>query len=173
MALPLLWLGAGLLATYAGSQLAREQQKNAGHVAHFPGDHPQPVEPVNGAIVCCGIYEVFQHTGIWVDDNIVELKGNGLIRAISPQRFLAERSGNCIYIACDNQMTPLVDTSAASRALSQVFQYSDYDVIKNNCHRFVAQAISGRRVQVTRFGELNAFLYQQFQSEVYWQPLKN
>lgn len=47
-----------------------------------------------GAIVCCGVGGVLEHTGIWTEDNmIIEFDGNGLIKPISPTRFIKERSG--------------------------------------------------------------------------------
>ncbi|RDV27406.1 hypothetical protein DXV75_05075 [Alteromonas aestuariivivens] len=171
MALPLVWLGAGLVAAYAGSQLAREQQRQSGHLGHFPGDCKMEVQPKNGSVVCCGIYEVFQHTGIWVDDQIIELKGNGLVRAVSPRRFLADRSGNRIYVACDGNLRPLVDEQAITRSVGQVFSYSEYHVWSNNCHRFVFSCISGKKQPVTRFGELNEKMYRHFGTVVHWQPV--
>ena len=77
----------------------------------YPSDlfkNEQNVKPIFGAIVYCGIAGVLDHTGIWLDDNtIVELDGNGLIKPISSQRFLAERSGKQIFIACDSLAQPL------------------------------------------------------------------
>ncbi|WP_034474170.1 hypothetical protein [Aestuariibacter salexigens] len=173
MPAPLIWLGAGLAAIYAGSQYARHEQKRAGHVGVFPGDCDIPVRPENGAIVCCGIYELFQHTGIWVEDSIVELKGNGLVRAVSPHRFIEDRSGNQVYVACDAQLNVLHDELSAQRAARQVYQYLDYDVIDQNCHRFVWETLSGRDARITRFAELNACLCDYFSTPVHWQPLMN
>lgn len=170
MALPLIWLGAGLAAAYAGTKLAREKQVADGHIQHFPGDCDIAVEPLDGAIVCCGIYEVFQHTGIWVDGQIVELRGNGLIRGISPTRFLHDRSGNRIYVACDEHLVPLVDPQAVVRGVERVFEYSEYDLIKNNCHRFVHQCVTGSSRVITRFAELNEALSQHFNTVIHWQP---
>ncbi len=171
MPLPLLWLGAGLAAAYAGSQLVREQLKEDGHIRHFPGEHATPVMPVDGALVCCGIYGLFQHTGIWLDGNIIELKGNGLVRGISPARFLQNRSGERIYIACDSGHRPLVEAGTVARALGRLYSYSDYDVVHNNCHRFVYEMITGVVKPITRFGELNAAVSGYFTTCIHWQPL--
>ncbi|MBT0586417.1 hypothetical protein [Alteromonas oceanisediminis] len=171
MALPLIWLGAGVLAAVAGTKLSRDGLKSRGDIKHFPGECRLVSEPANGSVVCCGIYEVFQHSGIWVDGNIIELRGNGLVRAISPQRFLKDRSGNRIYVACDESRTPLVSEGCAARAIAQVYQFADYDVIGNNCHRFSLQCVLGYDQLVTRFGSLNAALRHHFNTTLYWQPI--
>ena len=170
MPAPLLWLGAGLAAVYAGTQYARHEQKRSGHVAVFPGDCKIKVAPRNGAIMCCGIYELFQHTGIWLDGSIIELKGNGLVRAVSPERFIEQRSGRQIYVACDRAYEPLSDELAAQRAAQQLFSYRPYHVIDHNCHRFVWEVLSGKSVELTRFAELNARLHDYFTTAVHWQP---
>lgn len=169
MALPLALLGIGL-AAWAGSQIAREKQIADGHIKHFPGEDATPVRPCDGAIVCCGIFGVFQHTGIWVDNQIVELNGNGLIRAISPRRFLANRSGSRIFIACDNNLAPMVAPDAADNAASRIFQYAEYDVLRNNCHRFTLSCLNGRVQNITRFAEFNQAVAQHFDTVVHWQP---
>jgi len=170
VAIPLIWLGAGLAAAYAGSQIAREKQIADGHIRHFPGGHQTAVMPADGAIVCCGIYELFQHTGIWLEGRIVELRGNGLIRAVSPERFLADRSGNRIYVAANENLQPLIDSVCVSRVIPQLYQYSEYDLITNNCHRFVNQCVTGRSQQITRFAELNENLSGHFSQQIHWQP---
>jgi hypothetical protein len=78
------------------------------------------VKPEIGAIVCCGVGGILDHTGIWVGDNtIVELDGNGLIKAISVQRFTKKRSGKHNFIACDSTAKPI----ASELAQQQIFQY--------------------------------------------------
>ncbi len=173
MPIPLVWLGAGAAALYASTRVAREVQKSKGYINHFPGECHHAVEPVCGSIVCCGIYEVFQHTGVWVDGNIIELRGNGLIRAVSPQRFLEDRSGNRIYVACDDQRKPLVAPGCSELAASRLFEYSEYDVIKNNCHRFTLSCVNGYDEPITLFSELNAGLQTAFHQPIHWQPILN
>lgn len=172
MPVPLIWLGAGLAAAFAGKAVIEHEKKNAKHVGHYPGEGEGSVKPVNGAIVCCGIFSVFDHTGIWLDNSIIELKGNGLIRGISPERFITDRSGDVIYIACDEDHQPLVDTMSAERAASQLYQYEEYDVLKNNCHRFAWKCISGENRPLTRFTELNEALSRYFNCKVSWIPIK-
>lgn len=172
MPLPLVWIGAGVAAAVAGSYLNREQQKYDGHVAIFPGESKHRVAPVDGAIMCCGIYEMLQHTGIWVDGGIVELNGNGLFRLISPSRFLADRSGDRIYIACDEHGTPLVAPQAMARASAKIYDYADYHVLNNNCHRFTRYCITGDNSPLTLFSELNSALAAHFDTPVYWHQIQ-
>ncbi|MGS2720076.1 hypothetical protein [Paraglaciecola aestuariivivens] len=170
MAAPLLWLGAGALAW-----LAKEHYDNnkitQSVVETLPGASLKAVAPKNGAVVCCGVFGMFEHTGIWVDGNIVELKGNGLIRGISPARFLKERSGENIYIACNENAQPLIDPDAASRAAAKLFSYSEYHVLNNNCHKFVWYCLSGQEVALSRFSDLNCQLADNFNTRICWHRL--
>lgn len=172
MALPLFWLGATATALFTAAKASEHQQKRLGRVARFPGECSIAVEPVDGAIVCCGIYGVFEHSGIWLDGNIIELKGNGLIRGISPDRFMQNRSGDTIYMACGGSLAPLIGEDIASRAVAQLYQYSEYDLFKNNCHRFVHQCLTNDNSRLTRFSDLNASLAKHFQTPIHWQPIK-
>ncbi|MDF2177667.1 hypothetical protein P2G88_05330 [Aliiglaciecola sp. CAU 1673] len=164
MALPLLWLGAGVLAVGALSQ------KRPGHVKHYPGAKLAPVTPKDGAVVCCGIYGLFDHSGIWLDGHILELKGNGLIRAVSSQRFVAERSGKQIYVACDGKGGVLADPQAAERGAAMLFQYRHYHVLNNNCHRFTWYCLTGRNEPLSFFSDLNAKLSRRFRTVLSWHP---
>lgn len=173
MALPLLGLGAAIVAAYAGGKISQNKQKSAGIVGAFPGEAKYPITPVDGAVLICGVYGFFEHSGIWCDGKIVELKGNGLVRAISPERFIGERSGETIYIAGDVSGNPFADTEAMQRAVAEVYQYYDYDVIKCNCHQFSWRCVSGSTEVLTRFSELNAKLSGYFSSPVYWYPMSS
>jgi hypothetical protein len=158
MPIPFLWIGAGA-AIFAGVKVADKRHSALTGAA---------VVPVDGAIVSCGIFGVFEHTGVWLDGNIIELKGNGLIRAISAARFLAQRSGELISVACNEKGEPLVAGQAAERAVSKLYQYSEYDVLKNNCHRFVWHCISGSNEPLTRFSDLHKRLEKHFHCQVCW-----
>ena len=170
MALPLIWLGAGLAALYAGSKYT-DSQTYRGAVDFMPGEGDIYVKPVDGCIVSCGVFGVFDHTGIWIDGNIVELKGNGLIRGISPQRFLGQRSGNEIFVACCKQAIPLIADDIWARTVNQLYQYSEYDLVRNNCHKFVWGCISGENEVVTRFTQLNNKMAIYFGTNICWQKL--
>ena len=188
MPIPLLWIGAGL----AGAAIAKSAFRDAvnqqndrrrfhvtedlqlddNHVAIHPSDwahSDQLVTPVAGSLVSCGIFHSLDHTGIWTSDNlIIELNGNGLVRAISPERFLNDRSGKKIFVACNSKAQPLVVEGAEQRAKEQVYNYKEYDVLDNNCHRFSWQCISGVDQPVTLFSDLNHKLAKLFNSRIYW-----
>lgn len=171
MPLPLFWLGAGAAALYTAAKFSENAQKNIGHVGRFPGECSNTVTPVDGAIVCCGIFGFFDHSGIWLDGNIIELKGNGLIRGISPQRFVKNRSGNTIYMACNSELEPLIGKDVVVRAAAQLYQYSEYDLFNNNCHKFVYKCLTNSTAPLTSFRDLNAKLSGYFACSIHWQPV--
>lgn len=168
MAIPLLWIGAGALALLAGHHYSKELRQQS-RIQLMPGEGQQCVMPIDGAIVSCGVFGLFEHTGIWLDGNIVELKGNGLIRAVSPTRFLQYRSGDHIYIACDADNVPLVAGQCAERASKRIFDYCEYDLFKNNCHQFVWQCLSGTSQELHLFSQLNQLMAEHFNGEIHWQ----
>ncbi len=191
MALPLLWLGAAAISALTVKGLSddrKTQQKQRKHsykaqtladlsehesaIAIYPTDLFETdavVKPIIGAIVCCGIGGVLDHTGIWVDeDTIIEMDGQGLIKPISSRRFTAERSGEKIFIACDSNASPLVSNIAAERALEQMFQVKPYDMINNNCHQFLWQCFKPHDTKLTTFKELNLRIANHFDRKIYW-----
>ena len=142
------------------------------NVEYYPGESRITVVPQNGAVVCCGIYGVFEHTGIWVDDHIVELHGSGLVKAVSPQRFLSDRSGNTIYILCNAQLQPLAAPGCEQRAISRIFTYVEYHPWGNNCHRFSMHCVNGKHDDISSFNDLNRALSHHFGGRLHWQPLR-
>jgi len=191
MALPLLWLGAAAISALTVKGLSddrKTQQKqrkysykaqtlsdlseNESVIATYPTDlfdTDERVKPQIGAIVCCGIGGILDHTGIWVDDDtIVEMDGQGLIKPISSKRFTAERSGENIFIACDSNANPLISDVAARRALEQIFQCHQYDMINNNCHQFLWQCFKPQDQTLTTFKELNQRIAKYFDRQIFW-----
>ncbi|MGQ8363763.1 hypothetical protein [Glaciecola sp. 1036] len=170
MPAPLIWLGAAVLGLYASDKanIAYLKQKNI--VKGMPGDQSDKVEPADGSVVCCGVYGVLDHTGIWVDGNIYELNGNGLVRCISPSRFLDNRTGSTIYVACNDYGVALANTTASNRAQSHLYSLFDYHLIRQNCHRFVAEMIAGICIDITSFSELNTFLNKHYDERISWLP---
>ena len=190
MAIPLLWLGAALSA-YAVKEVAEDRKlkqtqrnfsagaltlndlvEHESPVALYPSDMfatGNRVKPSRGAVVCCGIGGVLEHTGIWLGENtVVELDGKGLIKALSSQRFLAERSGKQIFIACDSNGVPLADERVAEIAEQQIFQYRDYHLINNNCHRFIWDCFTREDIALYSFKSLNNILASYFDRIIYW-----
>ncbi|MEW6996461.1 lecithin retinol acyltransferase family protein [Colwelliaceae bacterium BS250] len=191
MPFPLVWLGAAVVSAIAAhelneqhknSDLMRDKKSNLGSRGelnrHASGVEKYPSEVFSsnkfadikpGALVCCGLGGVLEHTGILIDEQtIVELHGNGLVKAISPKRFLNERSGNEIFVACDAKKQAIASDLTAQRAIKQIFNYQEYDLIKNNCHRFAWQCISGKQEELTTFHQLNMLLSKQYDVKIYW-----
>jgi hypothetical protein len=172
MPAPLLWIGAACLGLYASNKANNAYMRSKQIVAQLPGESDSWIIPLDGSVVTCGIYGVLDHTGIWVDGKIYELSGAGLIRCISPERFLDNRSGNEIYVACDQLYRPLASPEVAARCIDNLFQMRDYDVLDNNCHKFVLEMLLGKRVDITSFSELNKALSQLYLETVSWHKAK-
>jgi hypothetical protein len=134
------------------------------------GESSKRVVPRNGAIVTCGIYGILDHTGIWVNGNIYELSGRGLIRSISYDRFLEHRSGKKIYVACNERFIPLAGEEVAQRCIDNLYQLRKYHLIDNNCHQFVLEMLTGasEKTKITSFSELNEALSAFFLTNINW-----
>jgi hypothetical protein len=168
MPAPLLWLGAAALSLYTVREVNSAHLKRKMMIDAMPGESTHVSLPVNGSIVCCGIYGVLDHTGIWVDGNIYELAGSGLVRCLSPERFMGNRSGSQIYIACNTSNEALFDEEAVVRCKNMLFSLHDYHLLKQNCHRFVVQALANRELDITSFTDLNTFLFAFFNESIRW-----
>lgn len=191
MPLPLLWLGgaaigAAFLADERQKRLQLERDRLLGRAPKqalanramlaAPSQWQKgfkQVIPEPGSIVCCYVYGVIEHTGIWLgDDCLVELHGSGLVRAVSIKRFLAGRTGSQIYLACNHQHQPLVSEAVLERAQQAIYQYREYDLFDNNCHRFVWSCISGHEISIQSFNELNQQLAAHFNQGIYWDEMQ-
>lgn len=123
-----------------------------------------------GAVIACEIFHLFEHTGIYLGDGlIVELQGTGLVRAISPNRFLAGRSGEELLVACSRTGEILANAEVAKRASAQIFTCQEYDLLLNNCHRFTYACVSGKNEPVTSFFDLKLALKTFWRQEISWQ----
>lgn len=168
MPAPLIWLGAAALGAYSASKANDAYLKRKDVVDTMPGGSNVLVKPRNGSVVTCGIYGVLDHTGIWVDGNIYELSGKGLVRCVSPKRFLGDRSGNTIYIACDTFNRPLYEMDIAERAQNMLYQFIDYHLLNDNCHKFVAEVIAKTDLNITSFSDFNTFLSDYYSTPIRW-----
>nr|WP_297349301.1 hypothetical protein [uncultured Glaciecola sp.] len=170
MPAPLLWLGAACVGLYASNRANDAYLKRTNIVCKLPGESSKRVVPKNGAIVTCSIYGIFDHTGVWVNGNIYELSGRGLIRSISPARFLQHRSGEKIYVACNDNFIPLAAQDVAQRCIDNLYQLREYHVINNNCHRFVLEMLTGasEKPKITSFSQLNEALSALFLTNINW-----
>ncbi len=165
-----------LVGAVAGVLLVERTQKHINRRAGVgiePGSVSQPqVTPQHGSIVCCEIYHSVWHTGIWTDDGIVELAGSGLVRLISPTRFLAQRSGAQIYVLSASDGRVLANPELAQRALSEVFTYRAYHLLDNNCHRFVAHMLDASDAQdIVWFHELNGLIHRHYGDTLAYLPI--
>jgi len=169
-------LGALLLHDHEKEHLKRQDRTRHAPINDVMGREPSDIHPstrytsmVPGSIVCCEVFEAFMHTGIVIDDNtIVELHGNGLIRAVSPQRFLAKRSGKHLFIACDQASNPLVIAQCDDNAASEVFSYYEYDLFESNCYRHTWRWLSGEDKTIKSFEEFNRLLSTLTKQPIYW-----
>lgn len=180
MPLPFIIAGAaiGALLVHDNEKKHLKRQDASRHIlSDGPmGREPSEIHPseatthmVAGSIVCCEVYEAFIHTGIVVDrDTIVELHGNGLIRAISAKRFLQKRSGKHIFIACDNQGKPLIVDSAIEHAAADVFNFYEYDLFTSNCYRHTWRWLAGEDRAIKSFESFNRLLSSLVNQPIYW-----
>lgn len=190
MALPLIWLGTAavgaiLLADDRKQRKTLQHERLMGRSPKIPSENSASaltpsiwhkgevkVEAAPGAIVCCFVFGVIEHSGIWLGDNhLVELHGSGLIRPISAQRFLKGRSGSRIFQACNHLHQPLISPTALTRAEQAIYQYREYDLFTNNCHRFVWSCVNGEEVEIRSFEKLNTLLAQEFKQVIYWDEM--
>ncbi|ABV87023.1 lecithin retinol acyltransferase family protein [Shewanella pealeana] len=187
MAFPLIWLGAAavgaaIIAEERDKQkkIAMKRKQGKAKSEHLQGQSAElapsiwktgdkMVAPEPGGIVCCFVFGVIEHTGIWLGDNtLVELHGSGLVRAVSIKRFLAGRTGSRIYQACNHQHQALIGAQVLDRAKQSIFSYRDYDLFDNNCHRFVWYCLSGEEQPLSSFSKLNDKIGNHFSEAVYW-----
>ncbi|PIW59163.1 lecithin retinol acyltransferase family protein [Shewanella sp. CG12_big_fil_rev_8_21_14_0_65_47_15] len=191
MPLPLLWLGGAAIgaAFLADERQKRLQLERDRLLGRAPKQAPtnramlaapsqwqkgfKQVLPEPGSIVCCYVFGMIEHTAIWLgDDCLVELHGSGLVRAVSIKRFLAGRTGSQIYLACNHQHQPLVSEAVLDRAQQAIYQYREYDLFDNNCHRFVWSCMSGYEISIKSFNELNQKLAVHFNQGIYWDEMQ-
>lgn len=141
-----------------------------------------------GAFVWCEIYSLFEHSGIYLGDShvngqrktqytaaehlIVELCGSGLVRALSAERFLQNRSGQHLFIATDLAGNLLGSHAAAERACASIYTYQPYDLLLNNCHRFSYTCLTGQSLPITSFYDLKQALANWYGFTPRWQKVQ-
>lgn len=180
MPLPFILAGAALGALFLHNQekshLKRQDRERHISKSGAMGRDPSELHPsgkytqmVPGSIVACEVYNAFIHTGIVVDSNtIVELHGNGLVRAISPQRLIAQRSGTHIFIACDQSSNPIVIEESIDKAASDIFSYHEYELFNANCYRHTWRWLCGEDRAIKSFEEFNRLLSVLAKQPIYW-----
>lgn len=190
MPLPLLWIGGAamgalMLADEREKRQQLERNRLLGRVPRQVNANQamvaapsqwqkgfKQVTPQPGSIVCCYVFGVIEHTGIWLaDDCLVELHGSGLVRAVSVKRFLTGRTGSQIFIACNHLHQPLIANTIVNRAERAIYQYHEYDLFDNNCHRFVWSCLCGEERAIKSFNVLNQKLAAYFKQGIYWDEM--
>lgn len=106
------------------------------------------VSPIPGSIVLCDLLAGEYHSGVYVGNKkIVHLEGNGSIRAVSPEVFLARLAGltaaKTILVSCSRDGDPLGDVDVAQRALDKIGESRDYNLAFDNCHQFSSGCLTG------------------------------
>lgn len=134
----------------------------------------QVVTPINGSVVCCGIFGALTHTGLWVNGGIIELSGTGLVRSVSPERFIHDRSGEQIFVMANQHAQVLGSDAAADFAQARIFEYLNYDVFSNNCNRFIANCYQFPDChEVMLFADLTNKLAIYFNQAVVFYPMRS
>ena len=103
--------------------------------------------PTPGTPVYCDLAVVLEHTGIYIGRNrIVHLDGDGNIRSVSPEEFVARLAGTNpsseIYFAAYNDKS-LGNTEVAQRARDMRNEFRNYNWLLDNCHQFTCGCLSG------------------------------
>ena len=121
------------------------------------------------------------HSGIYLGyGNVAELDGSGKIMVRHLDDFLkGDRSWRCgqkIYAAYDSRNRKfLAEDQIALRAIESLCQIRDYDVIKENCHKFSTGCITGNfDNDVTLLSDLKGNVIKHFclrETEFEWRQL--
>ena len=104
--------------------------------------------PTPGTPVFCDLAVAVEHTGIYIGRNrIVHLEGDGNIRSVSPEEFVARLDGknpsHKIYFAASNDKS-LGNTDVAQRARNMRNGFRNYNVLFDNCHQFTCGCLTGK-----------------------------
>ena len=103
------------------------------------------VTPVRGSLLYCDMaFGYMDHSGIYVGNNrIVQLGGSGHIKYVSPREFIKDKTAISIYVSCIDE-SPVGDERAADRAEASVGSTRDYSLLRNNCHIFCSECLTGQ-----------------------------
>lgn len=106
-------------------------------------------EPARGGIVWCELAGGYvTHSGIYTGNNrIVHLSGDGEVLCSDRKGFMARLNGlnpaMSVYTDCQGRL-PVGNIAAAGRALRALGSRRQYHLLKENCHRFTAECLTGR-----------------------------
>jgi len=183
MPLPIFLFGAGVIGglfiNEQHKKYLRKQDADRGvykktnkAMARAPSDlvpSKKSHKMIPGAIVCCHVYGGFEHTGIVIEDDlIVELHGSGLVKAVSSRRFLSSRSGDNIFIACNQAGDAFSYSNAALKAQEEIYKFYEYNLFECNCYTHSWFCILGNDERIKSFDDLNQKLSDLNQEPIYW-----
>lgn len=109
-------------------------------------------QPAIGGVVYCDLAFAVEHSGIYIGGgNIIHLDGSGRVEKVSAHEFIRRLGGwnnaISIYTACSGTV-PAGLVAAAAYAKRQVGRVLDYGLVAENCHRFTASCLMGKKAPV-------------------------
>lgn len=133
-----------------------------------------------GYVVYCDLKMGLEHTGLYLgNDMIAELNGEGDFALVTTHTFLnysEQRIGEIIYIPYSPYEESIItNPMAAINALCRINEKTEYNLLLNNCHQFVAGALTGDFENGNNtFWSLTYMIEKQFHNgrKLYWRPLK-
>lgn len=130
------------------------------------------VSPAVGSIVYCHLAVAVEHSGIYVGNKqIVHLNGDGRIEIVSPMVFCKRLHGknpaSMIFCPMSEDGKLIGSRRAAEYALRQVGKHIDYNLFKNNCHKFSVTCMNGRNEECPSFKCLEELIENRY-GEFHW-----
>lgn len=126
-----------------------------------------------GCVVYCNLAGIAEHTGVYVGrGKIAHLDGSGRIELVTKAQFLARLDGrnpaDTVFVSCNNQGKVVGHKDWATRALSIVGEQREYSLLRDNCHQFVAECVTGflqYGLGTWQFNRLNDYLGEYYSCE--------
>ena len=84
------------------------------------------------------------------------------------QRFLTNRSGETIFVACNRDGDAIQAVLDEQLIANEVFKSYDYHVSKRNCYFHSWYCITGEVKQFASFEQFNTALKQKFGHSIFW-----
>ena len=122
--------------------------------------------PTPGTPLLVSLALAVEHTGVYLGGGrVAELQDSGRVVAVSltdfvngsPGAFPAVRTGTRIFAACDAKTRKPIGTArsfATAKAAVAGRAWLSYDLVCNNCHRFVAACAQGTNWNARDFGRV-------------------
>ena len=123
--------------------------------------------PIVGSVLYCNLAFAFEHTGIYVgDEMVVHLNGDGIVEKVTLQDFTARLEGNnpsrSIFCATDINGKSIGSKVVADKALDMIGSYRKYNLVLDNCHCFTYYCLTGRKTNIGSFNMIQEVLKQRF-----------